>query len=142
MTEPVSPRIALMAAQQRQVLETTGRLVTQGVQTVYSEEEVVTGGVDIGSQTENFLVEDKANPEASDKAVGEDVAYSDTPKGTVSVPVNDGCEKPCPEEDIEIDFVREPEHYCVGCAAAFAIWTSLPSIALAIFALPRLGVPA
>ncbi|EER05867.1 retrovirus polyprotein, putative [Perkinsus marinus ATCC 50983] len=109
-----------MAAQQRQVLETTGRLVTQGVQTVDSEEEVVTGVVDIGSQTEKFLVEDKANTEASGKAVGEDVAYSDTSKGTVSVPVQDWCEKPCPEEEIEIDCVREPEHYCVGCAAAFA----------------------
>ncbi|EER02278.1 retrovirus polyprotein, putative [Perkinsus marinus ATCC 50983] len=120
MTEPVSPRIALMAAQQSQVLETTGRLLTQGVQTVDSEEEGVTGVVNIGSQTEKFLVEDKANTEASDKAVGEDVAYSDTSKGTVSAPVQDWCEKPCPEEDIEIDCVREPEHYCVGCAAAFA----------------------
>ncbi|EEQ99445.1 hypothetical protein Pmar_PMAR018692, partial [Perkinsus marinus ATCC 50983] len=118
--ESVSPRIALMGAQQRQVLETTGRLVTQGVQTVDSEEEVVTGVVDIESQTEKLLVEDKANTEASDKAVGEDVAYSDMSKGTASVPVQDWCEKPCPEEEIEIDCVREPEHYCVGCAAAFA----------------------
>ncbi|KAF4652533.1 hypothetical protein FOL47_011037 [Perkinsus chesapeaki] len=120
MMELESPRMALMAARQREVKESAGRLVTRGVQTADSDGDIMVNGlVNSGSQTEELLVENKAETEVPKEVMVEDKAVAEAPSDAVIAPAKEIYDKPR-----EMDFAREPEHYCVGCAAAFSPWMS------------------
>lgn len=81
--------------------------------------------VDLASQTQEILGDEKANTGELDKAVGEDEPYSYVSSNTVFLLAKVEFEKPCSEEKREIDLARKAEHY-IGLSDSMRSLTTLP----------------